>query len=572
MLGGRNSIFLKNTVIMEKIKSNSDLKDIIVVLTMKFDIEQIYLNLSDPKLGSHKIVILVSNKYLKTLGELVPRITNAIRDYPDYRVSCYIAFQAKDKILNGNLFLFTSCVPERLIFKKEDSEFVLIPETFSLDKFSKKVYALRNKELQKVDEFKEGYFYYKEKEQYSMAAFMIHQAIELTYRYLGIVLSAKERIKHSIRGHHHYLKEISMMYDSVFDEDNVIDQHLLNVLEEIYRATRYEDNFDIDVETLFQLEGKMKQLSENAVYIYDSTIASFEEFVSSRDEKPEVIIEDARLVDDASCFHKNDKVTEQVEKLKCLLPEDVAIYLFGYRTQLFEMESVCEISNQGSYCLDILIVCHNDIRELVINAQAILNGSSDVTVLLLSHQVNQIQKKLDENNKFFHKILQHKPPFFDCLNISWSFHENNGIHSNKELVSAKSQWYGRKNNALGFFNGGRAIDSCEEVVVKVSLFNQAVEQACLGLLEFFYDYRPYQHKLSHLYSLCCSFWHFPNDIFSRSTVEENRLFKEFVNVVKDVRYEGLSYIDWDEAYRYEARCERFLEECSKIVRETFSES
>lgn len=86
------------------------------------------------------------------------------------------------------------------------------------------------------------------------------------------------------------------------------------------------------------------------------------------------------------------------------------------------------------------------------------------------------------------------------------------------------------------------------------------------MLEFFYGYRPYQHNLNHLYSLCCSFWHFPNDIFSRSTVEEKGLFKEFVDVVKDVRYAGLSYFDWDDAYRYETQCERFLEECSKLVR------
>lgn len=565
MLGGRNSIFLKNTAIMEKIKSNSDLKDIIVVLTMKFDIEQIYLNLNDPKLGSHKIVILVSNKYLKTLGELVPRITNAIRDYPDYRISCYIAFQAKDKILNGNLFLFTSCVPERLIFKKEDSEFVLIPETFSLDKFSKKVYALRNKELQKVDEFKEGYFFYKEKEQYSMAAFMIHQAIELTYRYLGIVLSAKERIKHSIRGHHHSLQEITTMYDSIFDDENNTDQYLLNVLEDIYRATRYEDNFNVKLETLNLLEIKMNQLHSNASNIYDTVISSFEKSVTTDCKVADENIDINCKPVDVPKSNLDGKIVSSVEKLKSLLPEDISVYLFGYRAQRFEMESVCENSNNGKYYFDFLIVSREDIREQVSNAQAILNEDANLSVLLLSHKVDQIQKRLDENNIFFHKVLHYKLPVSDCLNVSWSFHENNGTRVSTEVETARSKWYGRKNNALGFFNGGKAIDSSEEVVVKVSLFNQAVEQTCLGLLEFFYGYRPYQHNLNHLYSLCCSFWHFPNDIFSRSTVEEKGLFKEFVDVVKDVRYAGLSYIDWDDAYRYEARCERFLDECSKLV-------
>src|SRR3546814_6493415 len=49
-------------------------------------------------------------------------------------------------------------------------------------------------------------------------------------------------------------------------------------------------------------------------------------------------------------------------------------------------------------------------------------------------------------------------------------------------------------------------------------------------------YKPYQHNLKHLYSLCASFWAFPNDIFPRSTEEEKLLFDEFAQTVKNTRY------------------------------------
>ncbi|UZJ63717.1 hypothetical protein OKW96_14895 [Sphingobacterium sp. KU25419] len=102
--------------------------------------------------------------------------------------------------------------------------------------------------------------------------------------------------------------------------------------------------------------------------------------------------------------------------------------------------------------------------------------------------------------------------------------------------------------------------------MKVLLYNQAIEQACLGLLEYYLGYKPYQYNLMHLYDLCCSFWSFPNDIFPRSTIEEIDLFNNLVNTVKDIRYKGNTDMDWDEVYRYEARCERFIEECGKLVR------
>lgn len=551
---------------MKTIKTNEDVKRIIEVLTAKFNIEQIYLNTYNREKLPYELIILVSDKYVKTLGDLVPRITNSIRDYPRYRMSCYIAFQAKDKIKEGNLFLFTSCVPEKMIYKREGSEFDIIPDAFDFEKFVKKVHALRNKELQKVDEFKEGYFFYKEKGQYSMASFMMHQTIELTYRYLEILLSAKERLKHSIRGHHHYLKEISTIYDLVFDEDNDTDQYLLNVLEEIYRATRYEDNFYIDVETLVLLEGKMKQLSENAISIYNSIISSFECGFTTDDKGA-----DANSNKNCSLFDvvKSDvdgKIASLVEELKSLLPEDISVYLFGYRAQRFEMESMGENSSNGKYYFGFLIVSLNDIRELVNSVQATLNENLDVSVLLLSHQISQIQNQLDKNNPFFHKALQLKKPLFESLSISWIFHKFNGCRTEEELNKARSNWYQRENNASGFYNGGKAIDDCEEVEIKVLLYNQAIEQACLGLLEYFYDYTPYQYNLKHLFSLCASLWQFPNNIFPRNTEEEKSLFNEFAQTVKDTLYQGWSMVDWDEAYRYDKRCEQFLEQCSNLVR------
>lgn len=42
-------------------------------------------------------------------------------------------------------------MPDKLIYEKEASEFTPIPDNFDFDRFSKKVYAIRNKDFQKVD-------------------------------------------------------------------------------------------------------------------------------------------------------------------------------------------------------------------------------------------------------------------------------------------------------------------------------------------------------------------------------------------------------------------------------------
>ena len=146
---------------METTKNKQELKEIIQILTIQYNIEEIYLNTYDGQTSLFELIILVSNKYLKALDTLVPKILNSIREYPHYKVRCYIAFQAKNSIEAGNLFLFTTCQPQKLIYKKEGSDFVPIPKNMNYAKCKELAIALRDQEQQKVDEFKEGYYHFK---------------------------------------------------------------------------------------------------------------------------------------------------------------------------------------------------------------------------------------------------------------------------------------------------------------------------------------------------------------------------------------------------------------------------
>ena len=397
---------------------------------------------------------------------------------------------------------------------------------------------------------------------------MLHQAIELTYRYLELLLLAKERVTHSVRSHHLFLKEISSNYAEIFDEDNHDDIVLLQVLEDIYRSTRYEDRFEIDYETLTQLEVKMEALCKNAVHIFEHFISSFEKQyiesyhpVDQAHSLPRKIT--SRILDD------NANLKDAVEQLKQSISEPITIYIFGHRARSFFIEGINKSETTGicDYYFDLLVISEMDIRERLSNLQSLINQRLGISLFLLSFTQKQIKKQLEINNLFFHQVLCGKESLLHAgLAFSdWHFHERNGLRTEQEMTTVKTSWYQRQDNANGFLSGGKAIFNTEEVAVKVLLYNQAIEQACLGLLEFFFGYIPYQHNLDHLYNLCCSLWYFPNDIFPRTTEEDKRCFKEFAQIVKNVRYKGLSSIDWNEAYRYEARCERFLEKCSSLI-------
>src|SRR5699024_7540338 len=119
---------------MVELHEKKMLEKVISKITSEYDIEQIYLNTYYKKWGDYELIVLLSDKYMGSLGDVVPKIVNTIKENPLFRGSCYVASEAKDKIKEGNLFLFVSCQREKLVYKKENSEFKLLTDEFDFNK------------------------------------------------------------------------------------------------------------------------------------------------------------------------------------------------------------------------------------------------------------------------------------------------------------------------------------------------------------------------------------------------------------------------------------------------------
>ncbi|WAC41050.1 HEPN domain-containing protein [Pedobacter sp. SL55] len=435
--------------------------------------------------------------------------------------------------------------------------------------------------MARITSFYEGAQFYVQKQDAAVALFMLHQVCELSCRALTVGLLGSEKRSHKLQEHEKHLALLLPNFKLLPSiADGVTDASMLTLLNKAYTAVRYESKFKVegvDMEKICEFALSLSERVSDMMKEYlvqfnelvqqeerKETNATYAELTSATKAEPSVIVDSREQMQLA-----DDKLKEIVNCLK----ENIdikGIYLFGRRTRSFFIEGINAQENKGScdYFFDLLIVSERDIREQIRNIQATINQEREVFVLLLSFTQVQIQKQLDKNSPFFHQALQYFEPLHYAENhlLNWEFHERNGCRNADEMDEARSKWYQRENNARGFYNGGKAIQDCEEVEIKVFLYNQAIEQACLGLLEYFYGYAPYQYNLKHLFSLCASLWQFPNDIFPRSTEEEKSLFDEFAQTVKDTRYQGWSMVGWDEAYRYDTRCECFLEQCSRLVR------
>ncbi|MFZ4263841.1 hypothetical protein ACFRAE_17525 [Sphingobacterium sp. HJSM2_6] len=347
------------------------LKKVIQILTSNFLIECIYLTDSHGSSVFKELILLVSNKYVNIIGEITPKMMNSIKEYENYLIKCFVAFQAREKIKKGNLFLFCTCQPENLVFQAPDSKFSPIPNNFDPLECFNLFQKFQEREVKKINEFKDGYYHFKSRIKYAMSAFMIHQVLEQTYRNCEIILMGKDKITHSIRCHNATLRKIYPYSKPVFDVDQTEDDDLLGILEEIYRATRYEDDFQITLETLEKIEQKMKALTELSETIFIQITTDFRHKYLHTNETN---ITDTNQFPNLPILDYMKPILAYLDKE---LSEDKYVQIFGTRNRNFEIRGVNFSDAQETTVarnLDILLI----------------------TEIPLTHHIDQLTKDIQE--------------------------------------------------------------------------------------------------------------------------------------------------------------------------------
>lgn len=551
-------------MISTELHLDEQLEEVIQILSSGFLIECIYRSNFHGSSEHTELILLVSNKYVNKIGEITPKMASSIKSFETYHIKCYVAFQTREKIKKGNLFLYCTCQPENLVYQKPHSKFSPIPKDFDPSACFAIFQSLQEREAQKIDEFKDGYYHFKARSNYAMAAFMIHQVLELTYRSLEIMLRGKDQITHSIRCHQATLSKIHPYDKPVFDADQMQDDDLLRILEDIYRATRYEDDFRIDLETLEKIEKKMKALTKLFETLYIRFTTDFR-------HKFLVVNETNNLQESQSSVHPIMEGTEPVvEYLDQEIQQDKYIQVFGARSRTLEMQGINFQGVQETSLaknLDILLITDQPIRDCIEKLTRDVQERFEVNMLMLNYSTYEIQKLIDANSPLIHKILfglnttNKNTKFLSQLYI----HPKKGTMSEEQKTNCKKNWYRCRQNSQTYFNAASSLENTEEVHIKILLYKQALGQSCLGLLSYFFDFMPYTLEMKFLYALCSSFWQFPGDIFPNSSPEEMKLFANLANSTTEDRLMGCTDQDWEEAYRYEARTALFLEKCRELI-------
>lgn len=180
------------------------------------------------------------------------------QSHPQYVYRIYKERYALEQWNEGNIFFLQALSPKYL-------EYGSIPVfTISFEQALKRAQSTFAKECAKVLSFREGATFYLQKENYSLAAFMLHQAIELSFRVVELITIGKEKICHKIMDHQKYVQYFMPELGYLFSEVKDKERQLLILLDMAYQGVRYGRDYKIDHDAFELLQVKLARILEIA--------------------------------------------------------------------------------------------------------------------------------------------------------------------------------------------------------------------------------------------------------------------------------------------------------------------
>ncbi len=124
--------------------------------------------------------------------------------------------------------------------------------------------------------FYEGYDFYLEREEHSLAAFSLHQATERYFACLLLVLTNYKPYTHNLK----QLNSLAISQDEriagVFPQDSKVQRRRFQLLKQAYVDARYSEHYKISQEELIWLAERVKHLQQLTGMLCQEKIASYE--------------------------------------------------------------------------------------------------------------------------------------------------------------------------------------------------------------------------------------------------------------------------------------------------------
>lgn len=205
--------------------------------------------------------------------EITSQITNRSRYRVPINVITHDITYINEQLEIGQYFFSEIIRQGILLFDSGISSFV---EPRQLTKAEKKNIAEQDfrKWYDSAVEFLASVNFSFERNQYKIAAFILHQAAERTYSAVMLVFCGYKPKTHNLDKLRNYTKAFSEEFNSIFPLNSKEEEHLFSLLVKGYIDARYKDDYEISKEELLELMQRVSKMQDIAKEICEAKIES----------------------------------------------------------------------------------------------------------------------------------------------------------------------------------------------------------------------------------------------------------------------------------------------------------
>ncbi|WP_047414680.1 HEPN domain-containing protein [Cellulophaga sp. Hel_I_12] len=332
------------------IEKNKSEHNITSKLTLLLEVKYIFKAIQETTRNNQVMfIVLLEGNCSSLTKELSSMVAKIFQEETDFLYRIFSFEYAQQQLMEENLFFVHGCTWDKLIYQNPDAALDSFHEYYIPQKTLGNIQSAFEKEHHKISAFLDGATFFIEKNNLSHAAYMLHQYIELWFRFVALFTMGKERKSHSIKELQIYIKTFAPELGNLFNTDIEEEQNLLKLLDDAYISTRYENNYYINQEQIYKILEKANKMESLATSLFKNKLDAC--IVQS--SKPKEL-----NVPNEQCSLPNDG-TELLNFINSLSEKDFSsLKPYPFKKELYTIGMVTEGYLETSFMIsNLLKVC-----------------------------------------------------------------------------------------------------------------------------------------------------------------------------------------------------------------------
>jgi len=205
------------------------------------------------------------------------------KKHPDFRIRVYTENQSEIGLERGALYFLEHCCFGKTVFAHPEGENIMDYSSMAYNTLIKRATRYHRSEMGKVKAFTNTADILIKEGDYAIATFNMHQAFELSFRFIEQMCIGKSMVTHSIISHINYCKQFFPTLQSFLEPPESNNNELLLLVEHAYSVARYGNEFEIAKTQTKTIQSIMKGYIQEVESIFHSHLNQCKSIIDGKE-------------------------------------------------------------------------------------------------------------------------------------------------------------------------------------------------------------------------------------------------------------------------------------------------